>query len=385
MEEVKINREDKTRYEDIITEYEIFKRYNEDITPKTYATLKRTGLLETLLENSKEQKQFDLKKESAARSGIDQLKARIHNPANYICASTGYKSFDQLLDGGLYAGLYVLAAISSLGKTTFAVNLMDNIAASGRKVIYISLEMAEEEIIAKSISKLTLKESQRYKCSQFAKTTRQILNGKLYDEYSEDEKTIIDNAIETYKEYGENIFIYQGVGSFSAQDVREIVDNNYIYGELPPIVIIDYLQILAPMNERITDSKKNMDMQIVELKRISRDYNIPLLAISSYNRSSYNEAASFSALKESGAIEYTADVVIALQYDGVEAEANNDRNNDKQQKIAINRIIAENEEKAYKGEPQNIQVKLLKNRNGSKGNTTLYYLPKYNYYYEMLK
>ena len=62
-------------------------------------------------------------------------------------------------------------------------------------------------------------------------------------------------------------------------------------------MIIDYLQILSPYNERYTD-KQNMDKAVLELKRISRDHKIPVIAISSFNRSAYKKEAEDEAYKE---------------------------------------------------------------------------------------
>ena len=68
-----------------------------------------------------------------------------------------------------------------------------------------------------------------------------------------------------------------------------------------PLVIVDYLQIVAPYNERATD-KQNMDKAVLELKRISRDFKLPVIAVSSLNRMSYGQRISMEAFKESGAI-----------------------------------------------------------------------------------
>lgn len=375
--------------EEILRLYDTTKYYDEAMTPEKFGSfyrLDQNGVykLEDLFKADAIQEKRYEAQESAAKAGINKLMQRIQNPSNYICATTGFKCLDNLLDGGLYTGLYVIGAISSLGKTSFVVHMADNIAKTGRKVIYISLEMAEEEIIAKSISRLTLEETFTISNGDaFKKDTRHILNGKLWEDYTTDEKTVINNAISKYKEYGENIYIYEGVGTFSVDDVREIVKSAIRPDELPPVVIVDYIQILAPADRSITDAKRNMDYQIVEMKRISRDYNVPIVGISSFNRASYAEGVSFSALKESGAIEYTADVVIGLQYKGIDEIINDDKTkSDREQRIKIKKIIEDNERLAYQGDSQNIQLKLLKNRNGAKGSCYLYYAPKYNYFYE---
>ena len=65
-----------------------------------------------------------------------------------IVYPTGFNYLDDLLDCGLFSGLYIIGAISSLGKTNFCVQIMDNIAQAGHDVIFFSLEMAAEELIA---------------------------------------------------------------------------------------------------------------------------------------------------------------------------------------------------------------------------------------------
>lgn len=379
--------------EEALNLYRKAQYYNPDLTPEQFGPLFRlyeagTISSEALIgESAAELTEEVTKFKSAAIEGLNRLTGRIHDPRQYTSAASGFNRIDKLLDGGFYAGLYVVGAISGLGKTTFINNIADNMAKAGRKVVYISLEMATEEIIAKSISRLSYELAAKYKHKTFAKDTRQILNGKLWDAYSRDEKQIIENAIATYKEYAGNIFIYEaplGATGFSVYDVRKIVEEHAAPDALPPVVIIDYLQILQPPADRANlDSKRNMDLAITTLKQISRDYNAPVIAISSFNRTNYNEGVSFAALKESGAIEYTADVVIGLQYDGVEKIANDEHvANEKERVIKIKKLMEQNEIDAAKGEPQRIQVKLLKNRNGVKGSAYLNFLPKYNYFYE---
>ena len=67
-----------------------------------------------------------------------------------------FPGLDEALGGGLYPGLYMMGAISSLGKTTLACQIADQIAAAGQPVLIFSLEMARKEIFAKSISRLSV-------------------------------------------------------------------------------------------------------------------------------------------------------------------------------------------------------------------------------------
>ena len=89
-----------------------------------------------------------------------------------------------------------------------------------------------------------------------------------------------------------------------------------------------------------------------------------------------------ASFKESGAVEYSSDVLIALQYGGMdwkEGETDKDRNK------RIRDLMKEVIEHGKAGKPQSIQVKVLKNRNGSKGDTFIDFYPMFNYFTEQGK
>jgi len=138
------------------------------------------------------------------------------------------------------------------------------------------------------------------------------------------------------------------------------------------------VQILAPYNVRATD-KQNTDDNMRELKRLSRDYAIPVIGISSFNRSNYTHPVNMAAFKESGAVEYSSDVLIGLQYKGMDYEQD-EKESDRQKRIR--ELLKEQISIAKSGEPQSIQVKVLKNRNGSKGSTVINFYPKFNLFEE---
>ena len=292
---------------------------------------------------------------------------------------TGFGRIDALLDGGLYAGLYIVGAISSLGKTTFCLQIADQIAKRGQPVLVFSLEMAKNELIAKSVSRLTLiRDLAEYQSTAHAKTTRGILTGTRYAKYSQTERELIQWAIESYNQNeGRQLYITEGVGNVGIAEVREKVER-YVKAGITPVVVIDYLQILAPTDMRATD-KQNTDKAVLELKRLSRDNGIPVLAVSSFNRDNYTEPLSMRAFKESGAIEYSSDVLIGLQYDGMDYR---DGEKDGERQKRIRKLIKDQERKGREGQAQDIQVKVLKNRNGSKGDTVLGFFPMFNYFTE---
>ena len=277
---------------------------------------------------------------------------------------TGISSLDKILDGGLYEGLYVVGAISSLGKTTLVCQIADQIAQGGHDVLIFSLEMARHEIMAKSISRHTLLDVlQNSGNMRDAKTTRGITTGVRYLDYSQTEKALIQRAVTEYASYAQNIYIHEGIGDIGVEEIRDTVQRHITFTGKTPVVVIDYVQILAPADIRATD-KQNTDKAVLELKRISRDFKTPVIGISSLNRASYKESISMEAFKESGSLEYGSDVLIGLQLKG--AGGKNFNANEAKQK-----------------NPREIELVILKNRNGSTGNKIeLEYYPLFNYFTE---
>jgi replicative DNA helicase len=309
-----------------------------------------------------------------AAAHVEQFKAAIKEKATRPAISTGFSSLDDLLDGGLYDGLYIMGALSSLGKTTFALQIMDNIAKAGRDCLIFSLEMAESELWAKSVSRNTYlfcNGNQRN-----AKTTRGIMAGHKYKDYSQAERDLIEKASDAYKEYGDHLRIIEGVGNIGIARIKAEVERHIKMTGHAPVVLIDYLQLLAPVDPHFSD-KQNTDRAVLELKRMSRDHKTPVIAISSFNRDNYTAPVNMAAFKESGAIEYSSDVLIGLQYEGMDYR---EGETDKQREKRIRDLFKDMEQAAKDLRPQHIQVKVLKNRNGVRGSLSFDFLPAFNYF-----
>lgn len=312
--------------------------------------------------------------EHSAAAYIPAFETEIRERAAVPAISTGFYSLDQILDGGLYEGLYIMGAISSLGKTTFALQLMDNIAKAGTDVLIFSLEMARSELMAKSISRQTFLLSAGK--TKDAKTTRGILAGSRYGNYSQAERDLIRKATEEYRKFAGKIFIEEGVGNVGTGKIKEIVSQHIEITGRRPVVLIDYLQLLAPADPHYSD-KQNTDRAVLLLKLMSREHHIPVLAISSFNRNSYTDPVNMAAFKETGAIEYSSDVLIGLQYEGMdyqEGEA------EKAREKRIRELFKSMENEARDGGTQPIQIKILKNRNGIRGSVAFTYRPIFNYF-----
>ena len=333
-----------------------FKDPNEALinSPETFRRAVRYGtehiddLIARRLHNDEEIRKTEYDDQFSAKVFLRDFVDGISESVNTEVIPTGFESFDNMLDGGLYEGLYGIGAISSLGKTTFALQMADQIAAQGHEVLVFSLEMSRNELIAKSISRNTFR---RVKQSggnmQHAKTTRGIMSCKKYGSYCQAEKELIRASISDYEKIAGNIFIREGIGDVTAETIAEQVSEHIESGHNPPVVIVDYLQILSPKNEKWTD-KQNTDSAILTFKRLSRDHKIPVIVISSFNRENYSVRVSMQAFKESGAIEYSTDVLIGLQLKGVGNKS-----------FDIDQAKSKN--------PREVEAVILKNRNGRTG------------------
>lgn len=337
--------------------------------PNEYLVADREGFiqaLETAIEASRNAKEAEKQEylNNSTATYLWQFIGSIGAGVDTPYTPTGFRELDRNLGGGLYEGLYVIGAISSLGKTTLALQIADQVAKGGRDVLIFSLEMARNELIAKSLSRLTAQLSmERGTHIEKAKTTRGITVYQLWKSYSEEEKNLITDAVGAYGDYAERIFIIEGIGDIGVGEIRDTIKKHISITGNTPVVVLDYLQIVAPYNERATD-KQNTDKAVLELKRMSRDYKLPVIGISSFNRDNYNAAVSMQAFKESGAIEYSSDVLIGLQLAGT-GESGFDVDEEK------------------KKNPRTIEAKILKNRNGRTGTTVFFeYYPQYNYFRE---
>ena len=321
-----------------------------------------TARVEDAIKNARDDKEKYL--ETSTDNYIQDFLNCIADSVNTPSISTGFPILDKSLDGGFYEGLYIVGAISSLGKTTLVTQIADQVASKGHDVLIFSLEMARAEIMAKSISRHTVMEVlQTGGEMKNAKTVRGITAGNRYEKYSNTERELIKNAVQTYSGYAKHIYITEGVGDLGVNQIRATVEKHTRYTGNTPLVIVDYLQILAPANERATD-KQNTDKAVMELKRISRDFKTPVIGISSFNRDNYNNAVSMQAFKESGAIEYSSDILIGLQLKG-----------------AGQKDFDATEAKSKS--PREIELVILKNRNGKTGDKVPFeFYPMFNYFVE---
>lgn len=290
---------------------------------------------------------------------LKRIQERKDNP-QFI--PTGFKNLDKLLDGGLYPQLYVLGAVSSVGKTTFSMQIADRIAGrpDGNPIFYFSFETSKDELTEKNLSRLSFELAS--KDSGNPQTARAINNG--YWISHKPEYSLVMKAVSAYSNYYSRIHIIDAT--------LDRLDANGIYKRMraykrkhpdeKPVVFVDYLQILKPIDDKDTDKEK-VTRSIATFKSIASELEIPVVVISSFNRSSYQSPVAMQSFKESGEIEYYADTLLGLQYRAIH-DGTDDRDTMKS---------------AMQSDPREIELVVLKNRNG-KSNTSINfeYYPKFN-------
>ena len=275
---------------------------------------------------------------------------------------TGFSNLDAEA-GGVYPGLYAVGGISSVGKTTFIYQMADQMAEAGQHVLFFSMEQSRLEMVSKSIARTTAQTDINTAVSSIAIRTGTFTPAAL------------DAADEYSQTVGGRLSVIEGnfncTVSFIGEYTRKYIEKN---GD-KPVIIVDYLQVLRPEKDpetgrKSTDTKQIVDYNVTQLKRMSRALDIPVFVISSLNRSNYLTPVDFESFKESGGIEYTADVVWGLQLNVM-----NDPIFDKEKGVKEKR---EKVREAKAAIPREIELVCLKNRYGRSYNVHFRYYPQYD-------
>lgn len=290
---------------------------------------------------------------------------------------TGIAGLDDLLGGGLRPGaLHALGAISSMGKTTAALQMADHIASTGRPVLFVTIEQSAREMVVKSLTRImrTLGEAGVVGESS-------VYDPKARAAWSDETNRLFDEACGIYQEkIAQWLVFLEGMADrpTSADDVREaawyIADR---YG-VPPVVFVDYLQLLAPVDEGLLE-RKNVDLNVKALRLLANKMNTPVVAIASLNRGSYYAPIDLDSFKESGGIEYGADVVMGIQPSGMDDEFAKVRDKGDGQ---IKRRMAEIVHATKNSNERHLEFKVLKQRGGRpEGAAVVTYLPVCNTFF----
>lgn len=220
----------------------------------------------------------------------------------YKDRKTGFSNIDLYLT--LYPGLAVLGGCSSLGKSTFAVNLAENLVRAGERVLFFALEQDPVELTSKIVSRRVFELSGRDPEGQIMNTS--IKNGATGDLISQAESEVIRDF--------ENLRIIRGDFQFTVDHICQIIEKYISTEQKKPVVFVDYLQLIAPAQSvKNRDPRSQVDYNVKKLKSFQRDHGLLLIMISNFNRASYDDPVRYESFKESGMIEFTCDYVWGLQ------------------------------------------------------------------------
>ena len=288
---------------------------------------------------------------------------------------TGYPELDQALNGGLANELYILGAETSTGKSAFLMSVAQNVAEQGFDVLYFSLEMGKKEFIARGTSGISF---EHWVSDSAAKrvTAADVLYWR-WDKTLEDFTRVPYKAFSSYtdeyfRRYGEHLRIIEGGagGGLTVQDIVGLCKLHKAKTGKPPVVMIDYLQIIRPDPEDRTqaDRKTKMDTTVTALKALASQVGMPVVTISSIGRTKYRHKVSKESFKESGDIEYTGGVLLGWNWLGV-TDAGGDE-------------AAVEKKKCRDQKYRRMELDVLKYRNSEiDTGVKLFYVPAYNKFY----
>lgn len=227
----------------------------------------------------------------------DEFLAYLGRRGGAAVMSTGIAGLDKALDGGLHAGLTVLGAVSSMGKTSLMLQMADTLAAAGRNVLFITIEMSRMELIAKSAVRGTRERA------------RPLLDGRLPENK-------VRSLISVYRQKtGGRVELWEPDAPLTPAFLDEKV-SAFCEQHESPVLFLDYLQLVAPARTGMTE-KQTADAAVAILKQLARRYDMPVVVASSLNREAYRPGSAepgMSAFKESGSVEYSADLLLVLKY-----------------------------------------------------------------------
>lgn len=240
------------------------------------------------------------------RGAIMELEKRFESQDSITGIPSGYIELDKMLAGFQRSDLIIIACRPSMGKTSFSLGVTRNAAIQSKApIVFFSLEMAKEQIVSRLLAAEAKVDASRLRTgklteqdwSRIMRAAGQLAEAKIY---------IDDTPALTVLEM-------RGKARRLKAELGEI-----------GMIIVDYLQIMGTKN---TVSRENAISEISRsLKALAKELNVPVLALSQLNRGieqRQDKRPMMSDLRESGAIEQDADVIIFIHREDVEGAAAN--------------------------------------------------------------
>ncbi|MFO7839069.1 MAG: replicative DNA helicase [Desulfosalsimonadaceae bacterium] len=249
-------------------------------------------------ENKSKQSIFPISK--IIESNIDTLEARRGDKSLLSGVPTGYKKLDTLTSGLQNSDLAIIAARPGMGKTAFALNLARNAAVAGEfPVAFFSLEMSKEQL------------SMRLLCAEARLDSARLRDGF----FSDDEWMKLIHAADTLSNAPIYIDDSPELSPLEVKTKARRLRREKGIG----MILIDYLQLMKPGS-----SKERRELEISEMSRslkgLAKELDIPIVALSQLNRrleERQDKRPQLSDLRESGALEQDADLVMFIYRDEI--------------------------------------------------------------------
>ena len=229
---------------------------------------------------------------------IDDLEARAANPNAINGVATGFKVLDEMT-GGMHPGeMIIVAARPSMGKTSFAMNIVENVAVDqNRPCAVFSLEMTADSLV------------QRLICSRAKINMRALMSGQFLNQGSFQQMTRAASALA-----GSKIFI-DDTPALSILDLRSKARRLHKMHKIE-LIMVDYLQLCRSTSRRAQDNRQQEIAEISSgLKALAKELRLPIIVLAQLNRGAESRTSNkpkLSDLRESGSIEQDADVVALL-------------------------------------------------------------------------
>lgn len=237
----------------------------------------------------------------ALKATIDKIDRLYHQNSKYIGCESGFRDFDDITKGLQKKDLIIIAGRPSMGKTTFAMNIVEHVATEIKKPVLIaSLEMGEDQLISRMISSMGNIEHEK------------VFSGKL----SNTDWPNFSSVVQKLDDAKISFIVDSSLTPTSLRSyARKTVKN---YGELG-LIVIDYLQLMS-----LQGFKENRTNEITaisrELKLLAKELDVPVIVLSQLNRALEqrpDKRPTLADLRDSGAIEQDADLVCFLYRDEV--------------------------------------------------------------------
>lgn len=297
------------------------------------------------LEKAKELERYKRTGPGMVDSFLEAVQSHKYEPI-----PTGMSSLDRALGGGFVRQtLVMLGAAPGVGKTAFAQQVFEGMAAEGSSIVFLNLEMSREQLLARSLSRIS-SDFAPYGAPPFK--AYEILRGY---QWSDTQREIIMEAAEEYKRSIAPNVLYNPDGvSPDLDNVLSLMDKEAraaeAEGRPAPFVVVDYLQMLQGRERE--DPKETIKRAVASLKSYAIEHNSIVFLITAFNRQSNSSGqVTLESGRDTSAIEYAADLMLGMNYTALEDET----------------AKAKDLPELQRRNPREYTLKVLKNRMGQSG------------------